>query len=196
VPLREINLQQNELHGNLRKPCLSQAGIPARGGERELCGIPHLRRPAGFLLPCPPRAGAPGQARLQGRQDLESAEGHDPGRLSGRARLPRARARTCLAESGVHPKGGQHGRARQQDAGPGEGAAGHGHGHRQDPHGDRAGGPAAAGGLGEAGAVPGRPGVIGESGAERVQDASAGVQPGEPGDRKGEGGSMSAPIRR
>ena len=54
--------------------------------------------------------------------------------------------------------------AEQFDEDAAQGAAGHGHRHGQDPHGHRAGGRAAAGGLGEAGAVPGRPHLAGEPG--------------------------------
>ena len=46
----------------------------------------------------------------------------------------------------------------------------------------------AAGGLGQAGAVSGRPGVAGEPGGGRVQGPPAGVEPREPGDREGQGG--------
>ena len=73
----------------------------------------------------------------------------------------------CRSGEGSHrravlPEAGhwQHRRAVRTDAT--QGAAGDGHRQRQDPRGDRAGGPAATGGLGEAGVVPGRPGGAGE----------------------------------
>jgi type I restriction enzyme, R subunit len=91
-----------------------------------------------------------------------------------RALLPEARHR-------------QHLRAVHR--GPPQGAAGDGHRHRQDPDGDRPGGRAAAGRLGEAGALPGRPGVAGEPGLQRLQGASARVQPGEPRHREGHRGA-------
>ena len=62
-------------------------------------------------------------------------------------------------------------------------------GSRQNAHDDCTGGPTAAGGLGEAGAVPGRPGVACEPGDRCVQGAPAGIQPGEPSDREGQSGS-------
>ena len=101
-------------YGNLRQLRVPEAGVPACGGERKLCGAPRLRRPAGFLLPCTACAGASGQACLQGREDPEPTEGHEPGRLRQRARLPCGRARGRVAEGGVHPAGGQRGGARQQ----------------------------------------------------------------------------------
>ena len=54
-----------------------------------------------------------------------------------------------------------------------QGAAGDGHRQRQDTHGDRASGPAATGGLGEAGVVPGRPGGAGEPSRWCVQGTPA-----------------------
>ena len=103
-------------YGNLRQLRVPEAGVPACGRERELCGAPRLRRPAGLLLPCEACAGASRQTCLQGREDPGPTEGHEPGRLPQRARLPCARARGGVAEGGVHPAGGQPGGARQPAA--------------------------------------------------------------------------------
>ena len=70
-----------------------------------------------------------------------------------------------------------------------QGAAGDGHRQRQDTHGDCTGGPAATGGLGEAGVIPGRPRVAGEPSRWCVQSTPAPVQPGEPRHREEHDGS-------
>ncbi len=83
----------------------------------------------------------------------------DPARAAATsAQVKDADRRALLPEAGHR----QHRRAVR--GGAAQGAAGDGHRHRQDPHGHRPGGRAAAGGLGEAGAVPGRPGVAGQPG--------------------------------
>ena len=46
-------------HGHLHQLRVPEAGVPACGGERDLCGAPRLRRPAGLLLPRTTCAGAP-----------------------------------------------------------------------------------------------------------------------------------------
>ena len=56
-----------------------------------------------------------------------------------------------------------------------QGAAGDGYRQRQDTHGDCPGGPAATGGLGEAGVIPGRPRVAGEPSRWCVQGTPAPV---------------------
>ena len=74
----------------------------------------------------------------------------------------------------------------QLDPGSSQGAPGHGHRDRQDPDGDRPGGCPPAGRMGEAGAVPGRPDFAGQPGGRRLQTTFAGIEPRQPGDRKGD----------
>ena len=79
-----------------------------------------------------------------------------------------------------------------------QGAAGDGHRRRQDAHGDRAGRPADALQLGQAGPVPGRPRGAGQPGGQRVQETPARLVAGQSGHREGRarGASSSPPIRR
>ena len=111
-----------------------------------------------------------------------TAPSPNPPRAAGRDAGEERHRRAVLPEAGHR----EHRRAVR--TGAAQGAAGDGDRQRQDPRGDRAGRPAAAGGLGEAGAVSRGPGVAGEPGGGGVQGPPARVEPGEPGDREGQGG--------
>ena len=127
------------------------------------------------------RAASRGRLPQEGRAGVTAPSPSSP-RAAGRGAGEERHRRTVLPEAGHR----EHRRAVL--TGAAQGAAGDGDRQRQDPRGGRAGRPAAAGGLGEAGAVSGRPGVAGEPGGGGVQGPPAGVEPGEPGDREGQGG--------
>ncbi len=107
----------SERHGDLRQLRLPEAGVPARGGERELCGAAHLSATRG------PPASMPGTrwsawscASTGYDKTLSPPKVQNLDSYLHRARLPRPGARGRLAEGGVHPAGGQRGGARQEDA--------------------------------------------------------------------------------
>ena len=174
-----------------RRPPSTRPGGSTAG--QALRGLPggHARPAPGHLLHERVRdlpVGRP-SLRAAGRRRLPqegraggTAPSPDPPRAAGRGAGEGRHRRAVLPEAGHR----EH--RRTVRTGAAQGAAGDGDRQRQDPRGDRAGRPAAAGGLGQAGAVSGRPGVAGEPGGGRVQGTPAGVEPGEPGDREGQGG--------